>query len=257
MRIFVINLEKNLKRRASVESSFKALNLDFEFFPGIDGNNLSAEDLSLVQTVDNLYLPTAGKRRVLVKDKMTNAEIGCALAHLRLYQHILDLGLEQACILEDDSIPNEHFVEAINNIDKITEPWDIINFTNYIGFKNWWFAKKYHFGAEPKDFKRQYFQRVGLWNPTLDAIFNPRRFLSMCACYVVSRQACEKLIKIGYPIRLTADYLTGLLAYNHFRLFKVYPDQLFYVDYTKLGSDINERSVAQTGVRPKHHIERA
>lgn len=252
MRIFVINLERNFERRKSIEAILGAFNLDFEFCPGVDGSKLSDEELSKVQTVDKLYLDTAGGRQIIVNNKLSNGEIGCALAHLKLYQHILDLGLDRTCILEDDCVVNQHFVEALQAIDNIKEPWDIVNFTDYRGFKSWFFAKKYHFGADPEVAKTQYFQRIGLWHPTLDAIFNARRFLSMTACYFVSRQACEKMIKIGYPVRMAADHLTGLLAYNHFRLFKVYPDNFYYVKYSDFESDIRKNSTHL----PEHRIER-
>lgn len=251
MRIFVISLEHHTERRKSIEDTLRGLNLDFEFFPGVDGSNLSEADRALVQTVDELYLDLAGGRKILIPNKLSPGEIGCALAHLKLYQHILDLRLERACILEDDSIVTQHFVEALQGIDKITEPWDIVNFTYYRSFKSWFFAKKYHFGSDTNVAKHQYFQRIGLWHPTLDAIFNARHFLSMAACYVVSNQACEKLIKIGYPVRMVADHLTGLVSFNHLRLFKAYPDELYYVDYSRFESEIDHKQQ-----RPEHTLTR-
>lgn len=252
MKIFVINLERSIERRQRVEKSLQALNLDYEIFPAVDGGKLTDEDWAQVKTEDEMILELVGGRKVKVMDKLSNGEIGCALSHLRVYQRILDLGLDKACIIEDDTSFNPIFLEAINSIDFIKEPWDIVNFTHHRGIKSWGFAKKYYFGSTPELRKQQYFQRVGLWNPTLDAIFNPRRFLSMCACYVVTNHTCEELIKIGYPVRLAADYLAGMLAYNHLRLFKVFPDQDYYLSYNQGDSDINK----YTEVRSHHKLVR-
>lgn len=238
MNIFVISLERCQERRQSIEHNLQSLNLPYEIFPAVDGSCLSESDKALVETVDDLYLDLPNGKQILIKDKLINGEIGCALSHLKLYQKIIDMGLNYACILEDDSILNSNIIEAINSVDKIDEPWDVVNFTHHLGVRNSWFNKKYHFGSTPEKKKIQYFRREGLASVLLDARFNACRFVSMTACYVITRQACEKLIKIGYPVRMPSDYLLGYFAYNQLRIFKVFPDANYYVNYNQFNSQI-------------------
>ena len=60
-------------------------------------------------------------------------------------------------------------------------------------------------------------------NPTIDAIHNQRRVLIYTTMYVVTRRACERLLELGYPVRLPSDYLLGLLCYNELRMFRAFP----------------------------------
>lgn len=238
MKIYVINLPESVERRKSIEQNLQQLGLEYEIVPAVHGKRLTPEEQALVKTEDSVILELAAGKKVKFMDKLYPGEIGCALSHLRVYQKIIDSDDKCACILEDDSILSSHFVDAINSLDKITAPWDIVNFTDHTGMKNWKWAHKYHFGSDPESFKKQYFQRVGLFHPVLDAIFNARRFLSMAACYVINNEACKYLIEIGYPVRLPTDMLTGYFAYNHLRLFKVFPDLNYYVNYKSFDSDI-------------------
>lgn len=242
MKIYVINLPESVKRRQSIEQNLQQLGLEYELVPAVHGKRLTPEEQALVKTEDSVILELAAGKKVKLMDKLYPGEIGCALSHLKVYQKIIDSGDECACILEDDCNLSPYFIEAINNLDKITTPWDIVNFTVHTGIKTWRWAHKYHFGSDPESFKKQYYQRVGLFHPVLDAVFNARRFLGATACYVITAGACKHLVEIGYPVRMSADMLTGYFAYNHLRLFKVFPAVNYYVNYCSGDSDIREIS---------------
>lgn len=245
MKIYVINLPQSDSRRQSIEANLQQLGLDYEIFPAVDGRNLTLEQQAIVKTEDQVYLPMAGGRQLMVEDKLSPPEIGCALSHLQVYQRILDSGDDHACILEDDIFLTPKFLEAIEGVNQLPEDWDLVNFSTHIGLRNLWFAKKYHFGSS----KEQYFQRVGLCNPTLDAIFNRRRFLCMAVTYFIRRTACQRLIDLGYPVRLPSDYLMGLVAYNQLKIFRAFPMKDYYVRLTDQESII-------TSNRPRHRMVR-
>ena len=77
-------------------------------------------------------------------------------------------------------------------------------------------------------------------NNTLDAIFNRRRVLIYAALYVVTPTACKRLIELGYPVRIVADYLTGLVAYHNLKLFRAYPLNHF-MQFHEVDSTIGDR----------------
>lgn len=252
LKLYVINLPKSVERRKLIEANLQSLGLDYEIFPAVDGRNLTPDQQSLVKTEDKVYLPMAGGRKLLVEDKLSPGEIGCALSHLQVYQRILDSGDDQAAVIEDDCILTPKFLEALDGISQLPDDWDLVNFSSHVGLRNWWWAKKYHFGTDSRSMHRQYFQRLGLYSSTLNAIFNRRRFLSGMFAYLIRRKACQNLIELGYPVRITSDYLAGIVAYNNLKLFRAFPADNQY--YVKLA--LTSSTIAPQDNRPKHHMSR-
>lgn len=249
MKLFVISLERCQERRRLVEANLQSLNLEYELVNAVDGKKLSNEELALVKTEDRICLDLASNKQVFVTNKLTDGEIGCALSHLKVYQKIIDLDLDYACILEDDVALYPPILKAFENIDKITEPWDVINFTHHKGVRSSYLAKKYYFGESSESCKIQYFKKEGMNIHQLDVILNIRRLIAMAACYVITKDACKRLIEIGYPVRLAADYLLGYFPYNKLRIFKVFPDKDYYLTYNNMESLISSR--------PTHVFERS
>lgn len=243
LKYYVINLKNETERRKLMEQSLDAQGVDYEFFEGINGRELTEDQKALFADKDKNILEMAGGRKAIVEDKLSPAEKGCALSHLKLYQKILDEGVQRAVILEDDLALSHDVYEALDNIDCIKEPWDIINFSSQIGIKSLPGAKKYYANKE----KGFYFQRLGMRNSTLEAIFNRRKVLGYAALYVVTPTACKRLIELGYPVRIVADYLTGIIAYNNLRVFRAYPLNHF-MKFHNVDSTI--------GYRPSHQIFR-
>ena len=249
---FVINLPQSGDRREQVTQDFTRIGLNFEFFAATNGRALSpAEEALCLQGAarESVELEMAGGRKVIVENAQSPAEKGCSFSHLRLYQHILDLGLERAVIMEDDVLPNEYTKLVLESLDCIKEPWDIVNFSNNSGLKNAPLARKYYFGQD----KQYYFQRQGMRNETLDAIFNRRRLIFGTYCYVITRHACEVLVKLGYPVRLNADYLLGLIGYNRLRTFMVFPHNLSFIAFS---SAANNSTIMTNVERPQHRLVR-
>lgn len=217
LKCFVINLKKDVERREFISQELHNLGIDFEIFEASYGKDLSSDFLAQCRQNDELIFNLKGGVKVKLESKLTVNEIGCAHSHLRVYQHIIDSGLDKALIVEDDIHFKPDLEVALKNLDKITEPWDIVSFSIHTGIKNLWGAKKYHFGDG------LYFQRVGMRNDFLDAHINARRIVGGATCYVVTKEACQKLINLGYPIRMPSDFLLGMLAYNHLKTIRAYP----------------------------------
>lgn len=216
-------MKKSVDRREHIKAQFQDLSLDYEFFTATNGYELSEEELAQVKTEDIVEVPLRLGHKVILTHKLTQGEIGCALSHLRLYQHILDSGLDRALILEDDVVIHPDFKVALENFDCITEDWDIVNFSDFLGIHDLPLSHKYYFGSN----KEFYFKRVGMHNVYLDVLRNKHRLLVFNFAYVVTRHACEVLLKLGYPVRMPADYLTGLICYNELKIFRVYPLRQF------------------------------
>lgn len=244
VKYFVISLKNQEARRNNIRTLLEQQNVDFEFFDATYGKEMTPEEQKLCSTESQTILTMKGDRKVLIEDELSLSEKGCAMSHLRLYQHIIDQDLDYAVIMEDDVAPNQYAFEAIDHLDAIKERWDVVNFSSDYGIKSLPGARKYYYKKD----KSFYFQRLGMRNDTLDTIFNRRRFIIYAALYVVTKDACKRLIELGYPVRLPADYLLGMIGYNNLKTFTVEPKGKF-MTFGSFESTIGS-------VRPGHKMVR-
>ncbi len=228
LKCYVISLKHQAARQASMREQLERLGIDFEFFEGVNGRELSEVDRALCADSDGAVLPCLWGLKVKITNALTPGEQGCALAHLKLYQKVLvEYELHQtksdedfaAVIMEDDLVLNDDLALALNSLDVITEPWDVVQFSEHNSVRSPASAPRYYFDQA----RGLYFARLGYESSLLEVVQNLRRFVARAACYVIKPQACQRLIELGYPVRIPADYLLGLLSYNRLKTMRAYP----------------------------------
>lgn len=249
LKFYVISLKEQKAKQALMTEQMARLGIDFEFFDGVNGRALSEEDKALCAQSDGAVLPCIWGLKIKITNALTPGETGAALAHLKLYQKIIDdyernqaeYGSDfAAVVLEDDVILNEDTVLAFNSLDVITEPWDVVQFSEHNSIRNSSRNRKYYFDQE----RDLYFMQLGQQAPLWEVLYNLRRFCAMAACYVIKPLACQTLINLGYPVRIPADYLLGFLSYNRLKTFRAYP----------LGHFTNYLGSSDIGDRPEHAL---
>lgn len=109
MKIYIVNLEKDVERKASIKAQLDALNLDYEFISAIYGKNLTQEEI-------NQLSPDFEKTR------LTLPELGCALSHLKVYENIIKNNNELALILEDDVKINQDIKKYLDLLNTLNNP---------------------------------------------------------------------------------------------------------------------------------------
>lgn len=92
MYAHVINLARSPERRAHIIAELGKYGIDYEVVEGVDGRHLDMHD---PQIIDPSVLNSSWFRPGVA---------GCALSHLRVYQEVLAAGVEHALVLEDDII---------------------------------------------------------------------------------------------------------------------------------------------------------
>ncbi len=249
LKYYVISLKQRTERQAAMREQLERLGIDFEFFEGVNGRDLSDAERALCADSDGAVLSCLWGLKVKITNDLTPGEKGCALAHLKLYQKVLDDYADHqarsseafaAVIMEDDLVLHDDLALALNSLSVITEPWDVVQFSEHNSVRSPVSAPHYYFDQA----RGLYFSRLGYQSPLLEVLQNLRRFVARAACYVIKPQACQQLIELGYPVRIPADYLLGLLSYNRLKTMRAYPLGHFH-DYAG-GSDI--------GDRPEHAI---
>lgn len=108
-KIFIINLERDTKRKQNILKQLEQNNIqNYEFIRAIDGQNGDLEYYSF-DVIPDWIEPFTSK-------VMTKGEIGCALSHYNIWEKIINENIEYTLILEDDIILCDNFSQKLDNI---------------------------------------------------------------------------------------------------------------------------------------------
>lgn len=203
--IFVISL-KNSPRRNAISQRLDALNLKFTFIDAINGTTLSQAALN---NIDYTFY----SERFDVHKPLTRGEIGCAMSHLSIYQIMCNEKIEKAIILEDDAIVSQEFEHIVlDSLKKVPKKCDIL-FYEHGKAKSYFFKRNLIEGYRLAHYK----------SPSK----NSKRAINRTTAYLITQEAAKKLLKLAYPIRMPADYLTGALQLNGLNAYGVEPPCVF------------------------------
>lgn len=122
--IFIISLPDAADRRDAVTARLSAIGLSGEFIDAVDGRTGLPPELEA--RVDRASAAAHFHR------DLSDAEFACAMSHRRVYQHILDQGLDGAVVLEDDAVPQPGFKNFL--LDEGYKAADLILFDHQGAF---------------------------------------------------------------------------------------------------------------------------
>lgn len=195
MRTFVINLARSAERRASIISQLTKYGIDFELVEAVDGRQLDMTDPEVVGAIAPSFLNAEWWRPSLA---------ACTMSHLGVYRRVLDEGLGMALVLEDDiQVPADLKVLAAAAGEQLSgAEIALLNFESPQPVK---FARE---GGVDLPSGRRLVPPVVVGQPVSGA------------AYVITREACERIIKGQAPIRVKGDdwahfYNEGMLDMVH------------------------------------------
>ena len=115
MKAFVINLEKNTERMASIDRQLRQLGLVYERISAVYGKDLSVGERREVFSAFRWWCAMGRP--------VAPAEIGCALSHYDIYRRMTeDESLQYCCILEDDIALSQEFNSTIKEVERWIDP---------------------------------------------------------------------------------------------------------------------------------------
>lgn len=118
--IWLINLPKDVERRAKVEAQLAAMGLPFTLFPAING---SAEIERLTRNAD----PEAYARNM--GSPLLPGKLGVFASHLAVWDALQASSHKAALILEDDVVFHDDFLQALDTALANDDLWDLVRFT--------------------------------------------------------------------------------------------------------------------------------
>lgn len=208
IKIFVINLKKDFKKKENMEKILQDLNLDFEFIDAIYGKHLSKEEIN-ARYDENLAIRENGR-------PISKGEIGCVLSHSSIYKKVLEENIENALILEDDIQIDKNILDVFENINNFPKDWECILLSYY---SETYYKKKYCIN---------YSSRKKISNNLKVGRFVTSPMISG-AGYIINKAGARKLLNaIGEKIKKPIDRYTGDEKYINLygvvpRLIKVDP----------------------------------
>jgi glycosyl transferase family 25 len=178
MHAYVINLARSLDRRAHITAELKKTGLDYEIITAIDGRELDLND------------PTIVHPSLLTSSTPFPAGMaGGGLSHLSAYRKIIADGLDKALVLEDDVILPADLGSLIDAVaDQLA-------------------------GAEvallscDNPYPSQMSREGSMHLPSSRVLALPidLRPIQSAGAYIITRAACERMIKCAMPVRGGAD----------------------------------------------------
>jgi glycosyl transferase, family 25 len=182
---YVINLARSRDRRAHITAELKKTGLDYEIITAIDGRDLDLRDPTIVDP----SLPFLDPSLPVVDIGLAAGTAGAALSHLSVCRKIIADGLDEALVLEDDvMLPADLGSLADAVADQLT-------------------------GAEAALLS---YDSRGPCQMSLEGSIQlpSSRVLALPidvrqphsgGAYLITREACERMIKCMLPVRVQAD----------------------------------------------------
>ena len=179
MHVYVINLARSVDRRAHITVECQSAGLDFEIIPAVDGRTLDLSDSTLIDPSLTSGWPFPA------------GTAGCVLSHLHIYQKIIEDGRDRALVLEDDVILPADLSDLAEDVAGHLTGAEVALF-DYSCYP-------------PGPLRMSLDGSVELPSSRLLALPIDAGQLANSGAYVITRQACERMIEHLLPIRATSD----------------------------------------------------
>jgi glycosyl transferase family 25 len=177
VHVYVINLARSIDRRAHITAELKKTGLDYEIITAVDGRDVDLSDRTIIDP--SLTYVT----------QFLAGTAGAALSHLNVYRKIIADGLDEALVLEDDvTLPADlgSLADAVG--DQLTgAEVALLSYGSYGSCK---------LGREGS---------IHLPSARLLALPIEIRMVNSGGAYIITREACERMIKCAFPVRMNPD----------------------------------------------------
>lgn len=188
MHAYVINLASSLERRTHVTAELEKTRLDYEFVTAVDGRKLNLHDDATIAS------------SFLARVTCAAGTAGCALSHLDVYRKIIADGLDMALVLEDDVILPTDLGSLADAVGDHLVGAEVA----LLSYDSRNPCKMSREGLIQLPLSRQLALPIDISQPISGAAF------------IITREACERMIECAMPLRSAADdwgfyYREGIL----------------------------------------------
>ena len=177
---FCISMASETKRRDLMLRQVRAMGLEnFRFVDALVGKDLDVQSL-----IDDGIYDDQSARKYHGRS-LRAVELAISMTHVQIYQTIVEEGLEEAVILEDDALFMPHDLAALD-FSNVPEDCEVL-------------------------FLQAHFDEEAPNGHVRANIFTDESYLASSAAYIVNRDSAAKLLAAAKPIMHASDGLLGRL----------------------------------------------
>lgn len=199
--VFVLNLERDVKRRTHMQRMLAMLNIQGEFVPAIEGTTLSQRDLAMYD---------ARKALRIYGTEMLLGELGCYLSHYRLYLRIVKDHIPYALILEDDIHIQSTLPDIVN--DLVADP-----------MPEWLIVRLDTMRLKVREPSSKKFTGTLIQNMRHGQLFRLRVHALGSAAYLITHAGAQRMLDYGRDIFMPIDHTMGRFWENGITPYVVRP----------------------------------
>jgi len=203
--IFVITLPQATQKQMHIRERMQSLNIPFEFIEGVDGRLLSEEELRKVfdKKKSYNYYKWYRNRTRGAGIELSRGEIGCTLAHRKVYQKMVDENIDSAIVLEDDVFVTEDFLPTVEKIIACLERNSVKK--NLVIKLDDTIQSYYGIFIRLKRFLIDFFRPTQIKIDKELAIVKTAMNFGGAQGYYIDNVAARTLLNINYPIFVISD----------------------------------------------------
>lgn len=199
--VWVISLESAVERRARIVERLERIGLPFDLCRAVDGNSLGEAEFSKHY---DPYLATAR-----TGGQLSVGQIAAALSHQELYRRMIHERVPEVLIMEDDAVPTRGLLSVLRNRTRFPRDWEVMLL--------------YHGQARHSLWRRK--RLVDEYRAVPIATY-----VDGAVGYMIRESAARKLLAVGVPVHLPADYLLGGWVTSGVRRYGVVPNCILHDD---------------------------
>ena len=184
---YVISLEHQTKKYDRLKKDFSEKGIFVKKFSGVYGKDLDKDYIKEILHPYSMYTLKDGSTSA--PEFHTLGAVGCALSHIKIWQHLLSSEEEVIHVLEDDAVMADT-VENINDyIRSVPEDWDVI----YLGFHRHYLFPRSDISISSNVYK-----------------INTHTFQTHS--YIINKKGARKLLSKAFPIIHHIDAYMSFMA---------------------------------------------
>lgn len=215
MNIFIVNLKNSVERRQKMEEQLHALGLSAEFIEAVDGRFMSDDERKRVTAdVNYAFLP---------------GEIGCALSHQKIYKRIVDEGIAQALILEDDVLIENILPELLKGIKLSNSTPEIILLSRVNKFR-----------------------KKAVRSLTIIYKIHKTEQATTAHAYIINNKAASSFLNNLYPVWMTADKWSLFEDLSMAKIYSVIPYPVRLSEEAETSTINQSKGDSEINLKKKH-----
>lgn len=185
VRAYLINLARSADRRRHMEAQLNKTRLDYELVPAVDGRQLDLSGPELVRPTE----PGPRCSPLWVKTYDRPGVAACSLSHLKVYERVVASGAGAALVLEDDVVLAPDIAEVLEALSARLSGAEValLNFHSDGG------CRMNINGRQELTPNRSFAIPVDMAS------------MLSAAGYVITQEACRRMLEKMKPVRAMAD----------------------------------------------------